>query len=178
MPHRGVEPASAACRSDALPTGLHPQDFEERALGSSESSKREDFNFCVHGTHGSRRQVVCSVCLPERHQLTSSHSEELRTQKLKSHLVRTQSLNVLSLKPGVGHIYIQPYILRLLKGISSLLISTLPVHSPALCSKPLSRFFLCWLRLTHGSCVGPQNKIGHPAGGRFLCWVPAEYKQA
>ena len=27
---------------------------------------------------------------------------ELRTQKLKSHLVRTQSLNVLSVKPGVG----------------------------------------------------------------------------
>ena len=27
---------------------------------------------------------------------------ELRTQKLKSHLVRTQSLNVLRLKPGVG----------------------------------------------------------------------------
>ena len=31
----------------------------------------------------------------------------------------------------------------------------------------LSRFFLCWLWLTHGSCVGPQNKIGHPAGCRF-----------
>ena len=30
-----------------------------------------------------------------------SRSGELRTQKLKSHLVRTQSLNVLSLKPGV-----------------------------------------------------------------------------
>ena len=29
-------------------------------------------------------------------------SGELRTQKLKSHLVRTQSLNVLRLKPGVG----------------------------------------------------------------------------
>ena len=28
-------------------------------------------------------------------------SGELRTQKLKSHLVRTQSLNVLPLKPGV-----------------------------------------------------------------------------
>ena len=25
-------------------------------------------------------------------------------------------------------------------------------------------------------CVGPQNKIGHPAGCRFPCWVPAEYK--
>ena len=29
-------------------------------------------------------------------------SGELRTQKLKSHLLRTQSLNVLPLKPGVG----------------------------------------------------------------------------
>ena len=29
-------------------------------------------------------------------------SGELRAQKLKSHLVRTQSLNVLPLKPGVG----------------------------------------------------------------------------
>ena len=29
-------------------------------------------------------------------------SGELRMQKLKSHLVRTQSLNVLPLKPGVG----------------------------------------------------------------------------
>ena len=36
--------------------------------------------------------------------MLSSHprSGELRTQKLKSHLVRTQSLNVLPLKPGVG----------------------------------------------------------------------------
>ena len=32
----------------------------------------------------------------------SPRSGELRTQKLKSHLVRTQSLNVLPLKPGVG----------------------------------------------------------------------------
>ena len=32
----------------------------------------------------------------------SLRSGEMRTQKLKSHLVRTQSLNVLPLKPGVG----------------------------------------------------------------------------
>ena len=31
-----------------------------------------------------------------------SRSGELRTQKLKSHLVRAQTLNVLPLKPGVG----------------------------------------------------------------------------
>ena len=31
-----------------------------------------------------------------------TRSEELRTQKLKSHLGRTQSLKVLLLKPGIG----------------------------------------------------------------------------
>ena len=68
-------------------------------------------------------------------------SGELRTQKLKSHLVRTQSLNVLPLKPGVVR-------LRLLPGISSLLISTLAVHSPAFFPKSLPIFFLRWLWLT------------------------------
>ena len=34
--------------------------------------------------------------------LVRPRSGELRTQKLKSQLVRTQSLNVLPLKPGVG----------------------------------------------------------------------------
>ena len=41
-----------------------------------------------------------------------------------------------------------------------------------------SRFFLCWLWLTHDSCIGPQNKIGHPAECRFPCWVPAECRKA
>ena len=36
-------------------------------------------------------------------------------------------------------------------------------------SKTFPGFLLCWLLLTHGSCVGPQNKIGHPAGCRFPC---------
>ena len=29
-----------------------------------------------------------------------------------------------------------------------------------------------------GFCVVPQNKIGHPAGCRFPCLVPVEYKWA
>ena len=33
----------------------------------------------------------------------------------------------------------------------------------------LYRFLLCWLWLTHDSCVGPQNKIDHPARRRFPC---------
>ena len=48
---------------------------------------------------------------------------------------------------------------------------------PFTCNFPkLSRFLLCWLWLTHGSCAGPQNKIGHPAGYGFPCLVPEEYK--
>ena len=46
------------------------------------------------------------------------------------------------------------------------------------CFQNLSRFLLSWPWLTQCSCVCPQNKIGHPAGCRFPCWVPAEYKQA
>ena len=69
-------------------------------------------------------------------------SGELRTQKLKSHLMRTQSLNILSLKPGVGQcIAIHA---TLTARDSSLLISTLPVHSPAFFPKPLPIFFLRW----------------------------------
>ena len=40
----------------------------------------------------------------------------------------------------------------------------------------LPRFLVNWLWLTRGSCVGPQNKIGHRARCRFPCLVPAEYK--
>ena len=64
-------------------------------------------------------------------------------------------------------VYSQPYMLRLQPGSSSLLISTLSVCSPAFFQKPLPIF----------SCAGLQNKIGHPAGCRFLCWVPAAYKR-
>ena len=40
----------------------------------------------------------------------------------------------------------------------------------------LSRVFLVLVVANTGSCVGPQNKIGHPAGCRFPCWVLTEYK--
>ena len=106
--------------------------------------------------------------------LSSTRSGELRTQKLKSHLVRTQSLNGLSLKPGVGQ-YIAIHATLTARDFSLAYFSP---SSPFTCivSKTSPDFFLCWLWLTHGSCVGPQNKIDHPAGCRFPCWVPAEYK--
>ena len=52
--------------------------------------------------------------------------------------------------------------LRLLPGISSMLISTFPVHSPAF-FRNLSRAFPVFSVANIGSFVGPQNKIGHPA---------------
>ena len=85
-------------------------------------------------------------CFEIKHSMTlavsQTRSGELRTQKLNSHLVRTKSLNVLPLKPGVGQ-HIAIYATRM-PGISSLLISTLPVHSPAFFSKSSPDF----------SCVG------------------------
>ena len=92
-------------------------------------------------------------------------SGELRTQKLKSHLMKTQSLNVLPFKPGVG----QYIAIHATLTAREFFLAYFYPSSPVTCIfyKPL-RLFLCWLWLTHGSCVGPQNKIGHPAG----CQVP------
>ena len=72
-------------------------------------------------------------------QQLAPRSGELRTQKLKSHLVRTQSLNVLPLKPGGGQ-YIAIHATLTARDFSSLLISALPVHSPAFFPKPLPIF--------------------------------------
>ena len=96
----------------------------------------------------------------------TSRSGELRTQKLKSHLVRTQSLNVLLLKPGVGR-YIAMH--ATLTARDFFLISTLPVHSPAFFFQNRSRFLSVLAVVNTTSCVGPQNKTGHPSGCRILC---------
>ena len=110
------------------------------------------------------------------HFMYSAHlSGELQSQKLKSHLVRTQSLNVLLLKPGVGQ-YIA-ILATLTARDFFLLYSTLPVHSPAFFPKPLLIFPVLAVANTWFP-LGPQNKIGHPARGRFPCLVPAEYEQA
>ena len=70
--------------------------------------------------------------------LFSFSSGELRTQKLKSHLVRTQSLNVLPLKHGVGQ-YIAMHAALTARDFF-LAYFYLPVHSPAFFPKPLPVF--------------------------------------
>ena len=54
-----------------------------------------------HSAENLRLSCLDFIHRPRRFTL-HSRSGELRTQKLKSHLVRTQSLNVLPFKPGVG----------------------------------------------------------------------------
>ena len=73
-------------------------------------------------------------------------SGELRTQKLKSHLVRTRSLNVLPLKPGVGQ-YIAIH--DTLTARDFFLTYFYP-SGPFTCifSKTSPDFSLCWLWLT------------------------------
>ena len=71
------------------------------------------------------------------------------------------------LKPGVGQ-YIAKHATLTARDF---FFAYLYPSGPFTCifSKSLLKFFQCWLWLTHGSCVGPQNKIGHPAGCRFPC---------
>ena len=87
--------------------------------------------------------------------------------EIKSHLMRTQSLNILPLKPGVG----QYIAIHATLTARDFFLAYFYTSGPFNCFffQNLSRFLLCWLWLTHGSCVGPQNKLGHPAGCRFPC---------
>ena len=63
--------------------------------------------------------------------------------------------------------------LRLLPGISSLLIFTLVVQSPAFFVSETSPEFFLLAEANAGSSVGPQNRIGHPAHRyRRLMQVP------
>ena len=85
--------------------------------------------------------VCCSQSFPAALSVfVFPRSWELRTQKLKSHLVGTQSLNVLPFKPEVGQ-YIAIHATLTARDFSSLLISALPVRSPAFFPKHLPIFF-------------------------------------
>ena len=69
-------------------------------------------------------------------------SGELLTQKLKSHLVRTQSLDVLPFKPGVG----QYIAIHATLTAREFFLAYFYPSSPFTCifSKTSPNFFLCW----------------------------------
>ena len=77
------------------------------------------------------------------------------------------SLKVLPFTPGVG----QYIAIHATLTARDFFLAYFYPSCPFTCifSKTSPDFSMCWLWLTHGSCVGPQNQIGHPAGCRFLC---------
>ena len=93
-------------------------------------------------------------------QLRNSRSGVLQAQKLKTHLLRTYSSKVLPLKPGVGQTIVM-HASPTVKDFFLKLISALLVHSPAFL-QTFSEFFLVLAVANTDSCLGPQNKIGHP----------------
>ena len=83
-------------------------------------------------------------------------SGELQTQKLKSHLVRTKSLKILPLKPGVS----QDIAIHATLTARDFFLAYFYHSGLFTCIFPkTSQFFLCWLWLRYGSCVGLQNKL-------------------
>ena len=90
-------------------------------------------------------------------------------QKLKSQLMRTQSLNVLPLEPGVG----QYIAIEATLTARDFFLTYFYPSSPFNCifSKPLPNLFLCWLWLTPVPVWASRIKevtLPH-AGSRFEC---------
>ena len=79
--------------------------------------------------------------------------------------MRTQNLNILLLKPGVRH----HMAIHVTLTAWNFFLAYFYPSGPFTCifSQNLSRFFPVLAVANTGSCVGPQNKIGHPAGCRF-----------
>ena len=102
-------------------------------------------------------ELVKYTCLLQKETLFSRgpRSGELGTQKLKSHLIRTQSLKVLPLKPGVRQ-YIAIQATLTARDFS---LAYFYPSGPFTCifSKPLPVFPESAVANT-GSCVGAQNK--------------------
>ena len=99
----------------------------------------------------------------------------LWTQKLRTHLLRTQSSNVLHLKPRVSQ-NIATHASPTARDFFLELITTNLVSSPSIFFFPnLSLVFPVLALANTGSCVGvgPRNKLGHPARrSRWLIQVP------
>ena len=98
-------------------------------------------------------ELYINICLPKvfeawtaRRPNKQSRSGELRTQKLKSHLLRTQSSKVLILKPGVGP-YMAIYATHTARDF---FLAYFYPSGPFTCifSKTSPDFSLCWLWLT------------------------------
>ena len=89
-------------------------------------------------------------------------------QKLKSNLSRTLSLKVLRFKPGVGQYIAVHTMLTARDFFLAYFYSSCPFN--CIFSQNLSQVSTALAVADTSSCVGPQNKTGHPAECRFPCY--------
>ena len=147
----GYEDVSWRSYSSLLIPLKQTEDYTAVGMICSPLPRETDVNF-----HSCRHETV----LPPS--LLPGRSGELRTQKLK--LSRTQSLNVLPLKPRVG-LY---KVIRAPLTAGDFFLANFYPSGPFICIfQNLSRGFFSFCNT--GSCVGPHNKIVHTAGCRFPC---------
>ena len=99
--------------------------------------------------------------------LTAQQWGTADAEEVKSRLMRTQSLKVLPLKPGVGQ-YIAMHTRLTTRNF---FLANFYPSGPFTCIffQNLSLVFTVLAVANTGSCVGPRNKLGHPAGCRFPC---------
>ena len=120
--------------------------LRHRLAGMSEDKHQlEDRLSAADAAHrlsqGQAAQLQVGLCILSPLSVLFFHSGEQRMQKLKSHLMRTQSLNVVPLQPGVGQ-YIAKH--AMLTAREFFLANFYP-SGPFTCifSKISSEFFLC-----------------------------------
>ena len=93
--------------------------------------------------------------------LSSTRQWGIADAEIKEPSVENQELKGSPLKPGAGQ-NITMHDSATARDFCLKLISTFPVNSPAFFPKPLLSFPVLAVANT-SSCVGPQNKIGHPS---------------
>ena len=119
---------------------------------------------CTHTHHTVRAHTKAHTHI---HTHTHTRGGELRTQKLKVQFVENTELEGSPFKAWVGQ-YIAIH--ATLTARDFFLANFYP-FGPFTCIffQNLSQFFPVLAAARTGSCVGPQNEIGHPAGFGFPC---------
>ena len=92
----------------------------------------------------------------------ATRSGEMRTRKLRSHSLRTQSWKVLPLKPGAGQ-YIAMHATPTARDFFLANFYPTGPFTWFFSQKNMSRVFPVLVVAKTGFCVVTQNKVGHPA---------------
>ena len=161
-----------------MPETWHRKRFHYRSSNAYELRRCciSWYTTTVHKQMKKQSVILVVMCTFDISQWPVPSSRELWTLKFKSHLLRTQSLKVLSLKPGVA----QCIAIHVMLTDRDFFLADFFPFAPFTCFffQNLSQVFPVLAVSNKGSCVGLHSKIGHLAGCRFLCCVSTEYRWA